>query len=217
MRKSRLLTWLVGPPLAFVAWRAVMRLIRHWHQFPTPDFLVDFLDTPLRRRFIQPLDRMPERLGLKPGMRVLEVGPGNGTYTLAVARHLGADGRVTAIDIQPRIVERLRARAAAEGAANVEVQVADVANLPFEDGAFDAVYMLSVVGELPEPERAIAEFARVLKPGGVLAFAELWPDPDYPWPIELVRLVTPGGFRYQQHGRGFLNYWMTFTREAGAR
>ncbi|MFN2226723.1 MAG: class I SAM-dependent methyltransferase [Anaerolineae bacterium] len=202
---------LVGVPLAFVAWHTLVRVIRHFYKFPIPEFLAGLIDNPWRRR-VQPPDEMPRRHGIAPGMRVLEVGPGNGRYTLATARRVGTGGRVVAVDIEPRIVERVRARVAAEGVDNVEVRVADVYDLPFDDGSFDAAYMIAVIGEIPEPDRALAEFRRVLRPAGSLAFSELLVDPDYPLAGTLVRWASAAGFRLRRREGGFFAYTLVFEK-----
>jgi ubiquinone/menaquinone biosynthesis C-methylase UbiE len=176
-----------------------------------PQFMADAIDNPLRRR-IQPHDQMPLRHGLKPGMTVLEVGPGNGRYSLAAAQYLGPSGRLVSIDIEPRMIERLQARALAAGATNIDARVADVYQLPFDDQSFDAAYMIAVIGEIPEPEKAIAQFHLLLKPGGILAFSELLMDPDYPRVSSLVRLVEPHGFRLTHHLGNFFAYTLVFEK-----
>lgn len=151
-----------------------------------PEFLANLIDNPLRRR-IQPPGEMPVRHGIDPGMTVLEVGPGNGRYTIETAWRVGMAGKVITVDIEPKMIERVRQRAEVEGVTNLEARVANVYRLPFEDGAFDAIYMITVIGEIPEPVRAIREFYRVLAPGGTLAFSEVVMDPDYPRAQTLIR------------------------------
>ena len=189
----------------------IARTVRRFHKFPIPEFLTPFIDNPLRRR-LQPHDKVVADLGLQPGMTVLEVGPGAGGYTLAAARRVGPTGKVITCDIEPRIVERLKVRLQAEGVTNVEARVADAFALPFENGAFDAIYMVTVIGEIPTPERAMKEFARVLKPSGVLGFSELFLDPDYPLPGTIRRWTESAGFRVREKIGGFLTYTLSFDR-----
>ena len=88
----------------------VVRIVRHFHKFPMPEFLADLIDNPLRRKF-QPPKEMPIRHGIETGMTVLEVGPGNGRYTVETARRIGAAGKVIAVDIEPKMIERVSRRA----------------------------------------------------------------------------------------------------------
>jgi len=206
---SYILLGAVGLPLVL---HLIVRIVRAFYKFPMPQAAANLIDNPLRRRF-QPPGEMAERHGLAPGMTVLEVGPGNGTYTLAAARRVGESGKVVAVDIEPRMVERVERRIAAAGVTNVEVRVADVYDLPFDDGTFDAIYLIAVIGEIPEPARALREFRRVLAPDGTLAFSELLPDPDYPRPSTLIRRAAAAGFRLQSRVGSLLFYTLVFEKE----
>jgi ubiquinone/menaquinone biosynthesis C-methylase UbiE len=207
----RLLYLLLSLPFVLIGWHTLVRIVRHFYKFPMPQFLANLIDNPLRRR-IQPPAEMPGRHGLGPGMVVLEVGPGNGRYTIETARQVGPGGRVVAVDIEPKMIERLRQRALAEGVTNVEARVANVYTLPFDDGTFDAAEMITVIGEIPEPARALAEFHRVLRPGGTVAFSEVLLDPDYPLAGTLVRLAGQAGFRLKQQLGNFFAYTLVFEK-----
>jgi ubiquinone/menaquinone biosynthesis C-methylase UbiE len=207
----QLLTILLAIPLTFVSLHTLIRIVRYFVKFPIPHFLAGAIDNPFRRR-IQPPAEMPARHGVQPGTRVLEVGPGNGRYTLAAARWVGPHGQVVAIDIAPQIIARLQARLQADGVANVEARVADVFDLPFGDGSFDAVALMSVIGEIPGPGRALAEFHRVLRPGGTLAFSEIVLDPDYPLAGTLIRLASEAGFGLRSRRGGFFAYTLVFEK-----
>ena len=203
----------LGLPLTFLVLHTLMRIIRYFYKFPIPQFLANAIDNPLRRR-IQPPDQMPLRHALRPGMTVLEVGPGNGRYSLATAQYLGLEGKLVSIDIEPRMIERLQTRAQEAGVINIDARVADVYQLPFDDQTFDAVYMITVIGEIPKPEQATAEFHRVLKPGGTLAYSEILMDPDYPRAVSLIRLAEAGGFRLLRRTGNFFAYTLVFEKPA---
>lgn len=200
--------------LVILSLHTLVRIIRHFHKFPMPEFLANLIDNPLRRR-IQPPDEMPVRHGVEAGMTVLEVGPGNGRYTLGLARRVGSTGKVITVDIEPRMIARVRQRAQAEGISNLEAKIANVYDLPFEDGTIDAVCMITVIGEIPEPVRAMREFYRVLKPSGTLAFSELLPDPDYPLRRTLVRMAAQAGFRLKRKLGNFFAYTLVFEKKEG--
>lgn len=198
--------------LLAVTLHTIVRVIRYFYKFPMPEFLANLIDNPFRRR-IQPPGEMAIRHGIEPGMTVLEVGPGNGRYTIETARRVGSAGRVMAIDIEPKMIERVLRRAQAEAANNVDAKVADVYNLPFEDGTFDAIYAITVISEIPEPERAMREFHRVLSPSGTLAFSELLTDPDYPLAQTLVRWAGKANFRLKKKLGNFFSYTLIFEKQ----
>ncbi|GAA3219471.1 hypothetical protein GCM10010532_048680 [Dactylosporangium siamense] len=109
--------------------------------------------------------------GLAPGVRLLDVGTGTGTVAaLAVA----GGGRVTAVDAEPGMVDL--ARGNVPGAEVVEGRLPD---LPFPDGAFDAVVANFVVNHVTDPARTVAELLRLTAPGGRVAVT-VWPHPSPP-------------------------------------
>ncbi len=200
-----------GFPLLFILLHTIIRTIRHFYKFPMPEFLANLTDNPLRRR-IQPPEKMPIRHGIIPGMTVLEVGPGNGRYSIETARRVGVRGRIITIDIEPKMIERVQQRARVEGITNLEARVANVYDLPFEDGMFDVVYMITVIGEIPQPEKAMHEFHRVLKPTGLLAFSEVLMDPDYPRAKSLLQKADRTGFRLKKKLGNFFSYTIIFEK-----
>ena len=167
----------------FAIWQVALRLLRKKAPFPAPAFIGRFLDSDLRRR-MQPPGELIERSGFRPGMRVLELGCGSGGYTTFVARAVGPQGEVCALDIQPRMLAQLEAklrRPEHHDLTNIRPYLGSAYELPFEDGSFDLVYTITVLQEIPDQDRALAEVRRVLKPGGILAVTEYLPDPDYPF------------------------------------
>src|SRR5215211_7317300 len=113
-----------------------------------------------------------EAIDLRAGERVLDVAAGNGNATLAAARRWG---EVTSTDYVGALLERGRARAAAERLP-VTFQEADAEDLPFADSSFDVV--LSVFGVMftPNQEQAAQELLRVCRPGGKIGLVNWTPD-----------------------------------------
>ncbi len=202
---------LAAIPISVVILHTGLRVVRHFHKFPIPHFFANAIDNPIRRR-IQPPAEMPVRQGIEPGMTVLEVGPGNGVYTMAAAQRVGEGGCVFTIDIEPRMIERVKKRAAFEGIDNVDARVADVFDLPFDTEYFDVVYMIAVIGEIPSPDLAMKEFFRVLKSSGALVFSEILFDPDYPRATTLNRLASTAGFTMKKKMGSFFSYTLAFEK-----
>jgi ubiquinone/menaquinone biosynthesis C-methylase UbiE len=207
----RLLQGLLLIPIVLVVLHTIVRVVRHFHKFPMPEFMANLIDHPLRRRF-QPPYETAVRHGLEPGMTVLEVGPGSGTYTIGAAQRLGPTGKLVTVDIEPKMIDRVRQKVQAQGVENVEAQVADVYDLPFDDATFDLVYMIAVIGEIPDPQRAVKEFFRVLDPSGRLVFSELLMDPDYPLPGTLIRIAEAAGFRLWRKIGNVFYYTLIFEK-----
>jgi SAM-dependent methyltransferase len=117
-------------------------------------------------------EELCEALDLRAGEAVLDVAAGNGNVTLAAARRFC---EVTSTDYVPALLDRGRARAAADGLA-VTFQEADAEALPFHDRSFDAVVSTFGVMFTPDQEQAAAELMRVCKSGGRIGLANWTPD-----------------------------------------
>ncbi len=105
-----------------------------------------------------------EAAGIGPGMRVLDLASGAGEPAMTIARAVGPDGSVVATDLIEGMVEHTRRRVA--GHANMRCEVVDMLALPFDDASFDRVTCRFGIMFAPDPERALREALRVLKPGG---------------------------------------------------
>jgi ubiquinone/menaquinone biosynthesis C-methylase UbiE len=131
------------------------------------------LASPLRRLFQDPAPILAPHV--RAGMIVLEPGPGMGFFTLELARLVGPEGRVVAVDLQPRMLEGLRRRAARAGLERrIQTRQATADSLRIEDlaGKVDLVVAFAVVHELPDQARFFAEIRRALAVGGKVIVAE---------------------------------------------
>ncbi|HEY0318199.1 MAG TPA: class I SAM-dependent methyltransferase [Solirubrobacterales bacterium] len=100
----------------------------------------------------------------------LEIGSGTGYFSLNLVQ-LGVIERLTATDISAGMLKRLAATAEALGVDQVTTVATEAEELPFEDESFDLVFGHAVLHHIPDLDRAFAEFRRVLRPGGMIAFA----------------------------------------------
>jgi arsenite methyltransferase len=104
---------------------------------------------------------------------VVDIGSGAGTDLLLAARRVGPKGRAIGVDMTEAMRQRARQGAAACGLDNVEVRSGDATGLPLDDGSVDVVISNGVLNLVPEKERAVAEIARVLKPGGRVQIGDI--------------------------------------------
>jgi SAM-dependent methyltransferase len=111
---------------------------------------------------------------LRPGMAVLDVGCGPGTITLDLARAVDP-GLVLGIDAAAEVLAQAEAARVDAGVANCRFEEASVYALPYGGGSFDVVHAHQVLQHLTDPVSALAEMARVVRPGGAVAAR----DSDY--------------------------------------
>jgi SAM-dependent methyltransferase len=112
---------------------------------------------------------------VREGMTVLEPGPGMGYFTLDIARLVGPGGRVVAVDVQPKMLDRLKRRVAKAGLADrVEARLAAAESMGLAElrGAVDFTVAFYVVHEFPDAGRFFAEVATASRPGASLLLAE---------------------------------------------
>jgi ubiquinone/menaquinone biosynthesis C-methylase UbiE len=143
--------------------------------------------------------RLREALGPEPGERVLEIGPGTGYYTLDLAEWVGSQGEVEIFDIQQEMLGHTMERARERGVSNVRATLGDARSLPYEDDSFDAVVLVTVLGEIPDQDAALREINRVLKPGGRLVVGELFGDPHMVTLGALRRRAEAAGLVFERH------------------
>ena len=116
----------------------------------------------------------PFSLGhLRPGECVVDVGSGAGLDSLIAARMVAPSGMVVGVDMTPAMLERARRAAHESGLTNVEFRQGYMEQMPVDDGWADVVISNGVLNLAPDKSTALAEMARVLKPGGRLQIADI--------------------------------------------
>jgi ubiquinone/menaquinone biosynthesis C-methylase UbiE len=109
-----------------------------------------------------------DRVDVRPGLVVLDVGCGTGFPALEVAHRLGVGSRVVGIDVWKAALDRMRFKAGAQGVEGVSPLRAAAEALPFADASFDVVISNNGLNNVQDEERAVAEIGRVTRPGGQL-------------------------------------------------
>lgn len=131
--------------LIFVGWRWASRV---W-SLPCPSLVAWALGSPFYGR-ITGTGTTLQRIGLKPGQKVLEIGPGPGRLLLPAAQQVLPGGEVMGIDIQPGMIKRLKERTAAAKIRNLTAILGDATQPIVPEASFDVVFLVTTLGEIPD-------------------------------------------------------------------
>jgi ubiquinone/menaquinone biosynthesis C-methylase UbiE len=124
--------------------------------------------------------------------RVIEIACATGYTSCMIASEMGC--HVTGIDLSEILIQKARERAEKMNLDNTEFQVADAMDLPFEDNSFDAVFGVAITALLPDRERALSEYIRIVKPGGMIATLDMFLKDDAPEAVAHQFNTLMGGF-----------------------
>lgn len=196
----------LGIIAAFVAislgWRWASRV---W-SLPCPTLFAGGLESSFAER-INGKRVTLERLELRPGERILEMGPGPGRLLVPAAQRVLPGGEAVGIELQQGMIDRLQARAEKAGVTNLKVIHGDASQPHVLEESFDLVYLATVLGEIPDRAAALAQCYRALKPGGMLSVTEMFGDPHYQSRSTVRKLAEAAGFQPRAvHGN-----WFRFT------
>jgi ubiquinone/menaquinone biosynthesis C-methylase UbiE len=177
----------------------------------------------IHKMFVPLTRALIERAGIHKGQTVLDVAGGAGEPSLTIAEVVGPEGSVTYTDGVAQMVEAARAEAQRRGITNVQFHQTAAESLPFAESSFDVVVSRLGVMLFRDPDTAVREMLRVLKPGGTLAFAVWGKSEINPFCHLVTRVMeehvkspvadpdAPNAFRFAEPGK--LTRVMT---EAGA-
>lgn len=128
-------------------------------------------------------------LKLKPGMIVADIGAGSGVISMMMAREIGPEGKVLAVDIQQEMLDRLKKNYERAGIENIVPVKSHEKSPKLKPGTVDLIIMVDVYHEFSFPYEMTAELAKALKPGGRIAWVEYRKE-DVTVPIKLVHKMT---------------------------
>lgn len=122
--------------------------------------------------------RLIEALQVRPGSVVAEIGAGDGDLTIALAKHVGPDGKIFTSELGEERVKQLRSAVEKSGVSNVQVLEGHETRANLPEGCCDAIFMRSVYHHFGDPPAMNASFLQALKPGGRIAVIDFAPPKD---------------------------------------
>ena len=143
-------------------------------------------DMPVYRQIMQKVSLL-----LAPESIVLEIGTGTGIFALGIAK---SAKYVEAVDFSPHMIAKARRKCQQQGVANVRFSLQDVCALRYNAQLFDAAIVCNTLHIMPQPEKALEEIKRVLKPGG-LCIAPTYLHAQNAKTAVVSRIMTLTGFR----------------------
>lgn len=125
-----------------------------------------------RREREESATEMREQLNLEPGMVVCDMGAGNGYHSIPMAREVGPEGRVVAVEIQRQMLEMLRESAVANETENIDLLLGELHDPHLEEDSLDLLVMVDVYHEFSHPEHMLAGIRQAMKPDGEVVLVE---------------------------------------------
>jgi ubiquinone/menaquinone biosynthesis C-methylase UbiE len=153
-----------------------------------------------------------DRMGLEPGMTVVEIGPGPGRLLLPAARRILPGGKAIGVELQQGMLDKLRKNLARNDPGNVELIHADASMRVLSDQCADLVYMCAVLGEIPDRRTALQNCFAALKPDGRLSITEILLDPHYQSRAKSRELAESVGFASEQLTGNWRMYTANFRK-----
>jgi SAM-dependent methyltransferase len=154
------------------------------------------------------------RMGLQPGMTVVEMGPGPGRLLLRAARRVLPSGRAIGIELQEGMIKKLRAKLSRDDPGNVNVIHASATDKVLPDGQADVVYLCTVLGEIPDRRAALENCLGALRSGGRLSITEIIGDPHYQRVKTVRELAASVGFEFEDISNTWRMYTANFRKPA---
>lgn len=179
---------------------------------PMPRQLAFTLDNPLRLAYRNPGETLG-LYGFRAGMTVLDLCCGSGLFTVEMARMVGPQGVVHAVDVQRPLLDMAAKRLAEAGVAErVQLHHSSAAGLPLDDESVDLAVIISSLGEIPDRVGALAEIKRILKPDGRLAISDELFDPSYLTAGYVRRVAEAAGLSFGGKSGDGLSYHLVFHK-----
>jgi ubiquinone/menaquinone biosynthesis C-methylase UbiE len=153
-----------------------------------------------------------ERMGLQPGMTVVELGPGPGRLLVPAAGRVLPGGKAVGVELQQGMIDKLKKKLARDDPGNVEIIHADATQSVLPPESVDLVFLCTVLGEIPDRATALANCFAALKPGGRLSITEIMGDPHYQSRAKVHELARQAGFQPENIAGNWWRYTANFRK-----
>jgi ubiquinone/menaquinone biosynthesis C-methylase UbiE len=203
---------LLGPLLFGILIGAIWRISSRQWSVPLPAWLrwLVEIDNPFTKT--NRANAIIDGLSLKAGMSVLDAGCGPGRLTIPLAKKIGVDGKVTAVDIQSRMLDRVKEKATANHLFNIDYLQVKIGDGKLKNHQYDRALLVTVLGEISDREKALKEIFEALKPGGLLSVTEIIFDPHFQRRSTVSRLTIEAGFQVKKTTGNFLAFTMLLEK-----
>ncbi len=195
-----------------IVWRWASR---RW-QLPCPTLFAWMVDGPLVDK-VAGTNVTLDCMGLRPGMTVVEIGPGPGRLLLPAARRVLPGGRAIGVELQQGMIDKCRAKLARDNPGNVELIHSDATQRVLPPESADLIYMCTVLGEIPDRRAALKNCYDALRPGGRLSITEIVLDPHYQTVGKVRELAAELGFEFENIASTWRMYTANFRRPGDRR
>lgn len=187
----------------FVGWR----LLSYRYVLPCPSWLAWMveMDNPFIK--VNRAATIIQNLQVTERMTVLDAGCGPARVTIPLAKRLHQFGKVLAMDIQEKMLDKVKNKAEQEKLSNIEYLHAGLGESKLFHNSFDRVVLVTVLGEIPKQKEALQEVYNTLKLGGILSVTELIFDPHFQSKSSVLKIAREVGFKEKES----FGSWYAYT------
>lgn len=140
-------------------------------------------------------------------MKILDAGCGPGRLTIPLAKAVGPNGHIVAMDIQTSMLMKVQKKAKNENLKNIEFLHGALGEKKLSPNQFDKAFLVTVLGEIPDQKEALMDIFNALKPNGILSITEIIFDPHYQTIDSVLKITSLIGFQEKER----FGNWIAFT------